>query len=408
MVRGIKFGIFFIIAFLILFLIFFHTRKINIGIVLPLSGDFKNDGISIKNGLVLAQDIFNSKRSNKKYHINLFIADSRGIPEKAAKKTRELIDKNKVEAVIGGVMTEETAAIASVCEEKKIAMICPGSSDSKLSGIGKFFFRIRPSDEMEGRLMASKIKNFQFTEGIRFFEYTLVLFNHSNYAENVKTSFIDNYEKNKGKVVSSIQYDTTAEETENIIKKSFVSLKKLDTAAIYIIGRPEDTTSLLLQLRKLTAFDPSAFKIFISMKSFTEGFKKNTSSFFIQRNLDKYTVVFPMIADLRKNNPDKDITNFIKNYIDKYKTDPETNAALGYDALMLAAESLSGRGTFTGDLQQDLISISEWKGVTGVIGFNNEHDYENITLYGYDGKDLLSFEMIKRKGFNRFFVQVWK
>lgn len=98
--------------------------------------------------------------------------------EIAANAAQELIKKNKVKIIIGGVCSEETIGAASISNQEKIILISPVSQDPKISEIGEFVYRTTaPTSLQDGEIIAkhATLKNYN-SVGIleEYNEYTSV------------------------------------------------------------------------------------------------------------------------------------------------------------------------------------------------------------------------------------------
>jgi branched-chain amino acid transport system substrate-binding protein len=80
--------------------------------------------------------------------------DDQGQTSTGVSAINKLININKVDCIIGGAMSSVAMAIAPISLEKKIVLLSPTATDPELSNAGKYFFRIWPSDNYDGKVMA--------------------------------------------------------------------------------------------------------------------------------------------------------------------------------------------------------------------------------------------------------------
>jgi branched-chain amino acid transport system substrate-binding protein len=69
-------------------------------------------------------------------------------------------------------------------------------------------------------------------------------------------------------------------------------------------------------------------------------------------------------------NPDPIVQNFRKNYQAKFNREPDSIAALGYDAAKVLADSIQRAGSTDGPALRDAIATANVAGVTGQLRMN--------------------------------------
>jgi len=73
-------------------------------------------------------------------------------------------------------------------------------------------------------------------------------------------------------------------------------------------------------------------------------------------------------------NPDPVVQNFVKAYRAKFKREPDSMAALGYDAAKVLADSLNRAKTTEGPKLRDAIASADVSGVTGRLKMNADRN----------------------------------
>jgi len=402
-----------VVAMLFLGLFFGCSGKrgeIKIGALLPLTGDIKDYGELVKNGMDFAVEEINNGDGVDGDNLKIVYADSQGTPEAATKVVFDLINKEKVPVIIGGVASSVSLAVAPICENNKVVLLSPASSSPKLTAISEYFFRIYPSDTLEGYTMANRIINYEFKNGKQYFDKVVVVASKTDYAEGVKIEFVKEYRRRKGVTLDVINYEPKNPEFDQVVKRVFASMKREDAVAIFIAGYYSDTAEFLLELRKAKRFDPQAMKVFASAGAYTPEFRTKAAPYFIPNGLNKYSLVFPLICNIKPDSPEPLISSFAKKFYAKYNTYPDSYAAHGYDAVKLVADVIARRGTMPRDIQYGISMTKDWQGVSGVITFDENHDVAKYPImYAYDGKDIFLFDpdyMTLRKDY--YEVEVWK
>lgn len=129
--------------------------KINIGIMLPLTGDTAEVGQALLNAATLA--LFDAKDKR----LVMIPTDTHGTPEGAIEAVNQLIAKN-VDVIIGPLFSENIKAAHPIAKEAGIKMI-GFSTDEEVAGDGVYLFSFRPEEQV-GRIIkyASKQHHKKF------------------------------------------------------------------------------------------------------------------------------------------------------------------------------------------------------------------------------------------------------
>ena len=96
-------------------------RKIALGCLLPLSGKWASFGKRALKGLLLATEAFSD--TPEEIAVTLFVKDTAGTPAGMGEKTRELIEKNHVQAIIGPMFLDTTRAAAEALRASPVPLI---------------------------------------------------------------------------------------------------------------------------------------------------------------------------------------------------------------------------------------------------------------------------------------------
>jgi branched-chain amino acid transport system substrate-binding protein len=110
------------------------AEPFKIGIIYPKTGKFSMLGPKMLDGLKMAlQDhgkIFGQEPK-------IYIRDSGTKVDLAMAAAKELIDKEHVNVMVGGMNTPINNSIANLCDEKRIPFLLPASGSNTMSGVGK-------------------------------------------------------------------------------------------------------------------------------------------------------------------------------------------------------------------------------------------------------------------------------
>ena len=127
---------------------------VNIGVLLPATGDIASHGQDSKISVQLAKDDFNEylKTMNAPWRMNLIIEDTQTDPVIALEKLQSLNSKG-VKQVLGTQTSSELRNIKSYADSNGMILVSPSSTSPKLA-IDDNIFRLVPDDTKQGVVLA--------------------------------------------------------------------------------------------------------------------------------------------------------------------------------------------------------------------------------------------------------------
>jgi branched-chain amino acid transport system substrate-binding protein len=144
----------------------FAQETIKIGLVTALSGQSARAGEAITRGMSVAIDEINAKGgllNGRK--LELVRRDDEGNPAKGVVAARELIYKEKVAVLFGGLDTPVSLAIVPIANQEKVPFMGPWAAGTPITRNGaspNFAFRVSAVDEIVNKAMLQYAqKNFQ-------------------------------------------------------------------------------------------------------------------------------------------------------------------------------------------------------------------------------------------------------
>ena len=328
-----------------------------VGILLPTTGDASSYGESIESGIRVALAEAREKGTLPQGFEVVWV-DTKSSPSEEVADLDRLVHKRGVKMIIGGATSDEARALLPELKKLNIVCLSPSASAPGLAKQSKLFFRIYPSDELEGGRAG------QFLYNTLKAKTTLIFTGDSTYSRGIEPEFRRQYEDGLGgKVVGDVQVKKGDWQAE---AKKLLKADKPD--AVYVIGYAREIVNVLGFLR--------AQKY--------GGRIMTTSAFYTGNMIQKAGplaegVFFPL-PPFDRTSEDPFIRQFVKRYMDTYQRAPDVFAAHGYDALRLVAKVMTvAKPPETDEIQKAMhFGISEFKGVTGPILFD---DYGNVKHY---------------------------
>jgi len=330
--------------------------KIWFGHVGSLTGAEATFGDSTDKGVKLAIEELNAKGGVKGKPLDLKTYDDQGKPEEAAIAATRLITQDKVAVLLGEVASSRSLAMAPIAEANKVPMISPSSTNPKVTKDGDktrpFIFRVCFIDPFQGTVMAK----FATGKGIK---KVAILRDVGNaYSVGLADYFLSKFKELGGTIVNDQSYKAGDQD----FKAQLTAIKAKGPEAIYVPGYYTDVALIARQSRELGLKVPlMGGDGWDSAKLFEIGGAAIEGSFYSNH--------------YSPEDPSPRIQDFIKRYRERFGAVPDSMAATGYDAAMVAADGLSRAKDVTGEAAAEAIAATKgFPGVTGVITLDQDHN----------------------------------
>lgn len=129
------------------------TGQPKIGVILPLTGQFGEQGKGVLRGLKFAQLKFQEQFPASRA-MEIIVRDSESSIIKAIRQTQELESDPDVLCVVGEVENFITAGIAGVADAKGLPVLAPVATDNGIADIGYNIFQANPTLGTQARSIA--------------------------------------------------------------------------------------------------------------------------------------------------------------------------------------------------------------------------------------------------------------
>ncbi len=322
------------------------NSPLRVGVVLPEKGAAAVYGASVKSGVRLGfADAFASGGAPP--GLEVVYRDSGSDPARAAGAAEALYESG-APVVIAGVTSAEAKALIPVADRQGAVLLSPSASAPDLARVSRFFFRVYPSDELEG------VKAADFLTLVRRARTVLVLQEDNDYTRGLLPVFVREFGSRGGRVAGSVRLDEAGWQGQ---VRGMLGPGAPD--GVYICGYGEAILGALRLLRSMgyrgTMCTTSAFSVgalLARAASLAEG------------------VFFPL-ASVDTASQKEPVRSFVRRYRAAYSLTPDVYAAHGYDAALAVLAALRGGGERSGAaVAQRLRSLSGIEGVTGPLAFD--------------------------------------
>lgn len=328
--------------------------EILIGEFGSLSGSEATFGISSTNGLKLAVEEMNNGSKLLGKNIKLITYDDQGKPSEAQTVVQRLIKNDNVVAVIGEVASSRSKAGAPICQQNKIPMISPASTNPEVTAIGDYIFRVCFIDPFQATVVSKFITNT-----LKLKKVAILKDVKNAYSTGLSDFFEKEFKSMGGEIIEIQSYSAGDKD----FKAQLTSIKAKNPEAIFIPGYYTDVNLISIQAREIGITCPLVGSDGWESEKLTEGKAKTSleGCFFS--------------THVSTENPDPAIQNFIKKYKEKYNMMPDAMSFLAYDAGMILFDAIKRAGSTEPEkVKNELAKTKDYNGVTGKITMNDQRN----------------------------------
>ncbi|MEZ5452431.1 MAG: ABC transporter substrate-binding protein [Thiothrix sp.] len=311
------------------------------------------DNDKLLNGILLAAEEINLREGkllgrNLKVHI-----EQEGDTFEATKSTiRRVVANPRVAAVLGHRRSSIAVPASAIYEHSKVVFMTPFATAKNLTGHSfQYVFRMIPSNEVMADQLASVAKTLGYQRVVTLYARDDL---------NRETAFLfEDAAINQGiKLVKSSSFFEKDRNYRPIISQ--FNNESFD--AIFIASSAPAAALMVKQLREMGIQEPILGSNSLNQAAYTDNAGSAAEN-----------TIIPSIYHPDEGNP---VTRqFIRQYREKYQTEPDYNAAQGYDSVMLLAAAIEKAGsTLPPLLSTTLHYMPAWVGVTGIHAFDEYGD----------------------------------
>ena len=347
-------------------------NTIKVGAILSVTGPASFLGAPEAKTLEMLVEDINAKGGINGAKVELVIKDSGGSPEKAVSFAKQLIEEEKVFAIIGPSTSGETMAIKNIAEEGKTLLLSCAAAEVIVNPVAKYVFKTPQMDRDAVLRIFQQMKKMNITK-------VGVLSSNTGFGKAGKEQ-LEKLAPGTGiQVLISEVYDKAATDLTAEVTK----LKAANVQAI-VNWSIEPAQAIVIK---------NARQIGITVPIFqSHGF--GNINYVKTAGAAAEGVIFPagrlLVADtLSDKNPQKSLLlSYKKSYEAKYKEEVSTFGGHAYDALLILAEAIKTAGT---DKEKVRTALENIKGLVGTAGIFN------FSATDHNGLDTMAFEMLTVK-----------
>jgi branched-chain amino acid transport system substrate-binding protein len=349
-----------------------------VGAYLSLSGEDAAFGIFTKDGIELAIDEINKAGGVKGKPLKVLYEDDKSNPQEATNKVLQLIDRDKVVALLGEVTSSRSKAGGIVANRKHVPMITPSATNPDVTKVGPFVFRVCFTDDVQGQATADFILDKLGKKRIGMIYATDDLYS-TGLAEEVRKEL-----KRRG--------------GEIVAEKGF--LKKETNFTTYLNELKDSKPDIIyapIYYNQMTLIARQGKAAGIKGEMFVGGDGWDADELINDAGDELEGAYFTNFY--APDVPWASAKDFRVKYNDRFHHDPSSNAAMGYDAAELLADAIGRAKDETPDaIRQAIQDTRGFQGATGAITMDaNRNADKPVIVVQIKGKKFTYFSTVHEK-----------
>ena len=306
--------------------------------------------------------------------LELVLKDSGGDSAKAVSFAKQLIEEEKVTAIIGPSQSGETMQIKDLCEGNKMILVSCAAAEVIVNPVAKYVFKTPQKDSQAVTWIYRTMKDKGITK-------IAVLSGNDGFGSAGKKQ-LEELAKPEGiEILANEVYDKQATDLTDILTK----VKAVPGVQAVVNWTIVPAQSIVPKNMKQIGLNVPLFQ--------SHGF--GNRKYVEQAGAAAEGILFPagrllVVDELPDDHPQKKLlASYKKDYEALYKEDVSTFGGHAYDALLIVTEAIKKAGSTDRDKVRD--AIENLHGLVGTAGVFN------FSATDHTGLDLSAFEMLTVK-----------
>ena len=306
--------------------------------------------------------------------LQLVVKDTAGSPEKAVSFAKQLIEEEKVLAILGPSTSGETMAIKDLCEQNQMLLVSCAAAETIVNPVARYVFKVPQKDSQAATWIYRTMKE----KGI---SNIAIVSSTDGFGAAGKKQLEDLAPAEGITIVANEVYDKQATDLTDVLTK----IKGNPKVQAVVNWSIVPAQSIVAKNMKQLGMDMPLFQ--------SHGF--GNRKYVQQAGAAAEGILFPasrllVVEDLPANHPQKEVlATYKKDYESRFKEDVSTFGGHAYDALLVVVEALKKAGEPEREKVRDALET-----LTGVVGTAGIF---NFSPTDHTGLDLTAFEMLTVK-----------
>jgi branched-chain amino acid transport system substrate-binding protein len=327
---------------------------IKIGEFASLTGKEATFGISSHEGTLMAIEEINAAGGVLGRKLELLTEDTQSKPGEPATVVNKLISRDGVVAMLGEVASSRSLEAAPLCQQGRVPMVSPSSTNPKVTETGDYIFRVCFIDPFQGTVMA----NFA-TKTLKAKKIAVFTDVKSDYSKGLAKFFKEQLLKNGGQIVAELDFNGGDKD----FKAQLTAIKGASPDAVFVPGYYTDAALICIQAKQLGLNVPFMGGDGWESEKLTEIGKDAVEGQYFSTHYH---------PDVGSEKSKQFVANYKKRWNGKV---PDALAACGYDSAIVLADAMKRASSTEGPKVRDaLAATKDFDAVTGRISINAQRD----------------------------------
>jgi branched-chain amino acid transport system substrate-binding protein len=348
------------------------AEPIKIGAIFSVTGPASFLGAPEARTVQMLVDKINAGGGVLGRKVEVVLKDSAGSPEKAVSFAKQLIEEEKVLAIVGPSTSGETMQIKALCEENKMILVSCAAAEVIVNPIARYVFKTPQKDSQAVTWIYNTMKDKGITR-------IAVLTGNDGFGAAGKKQLEDIAKTMGLEIVANEVYDKAATDLTDILTK----VKGTPGVQAVVNWSIVPAQSIVAKNMRQIGLNVPLFQ--------SHGF--GNRKYVEQAGVAAEGILFPagrllVVDDLPRSHPQKKVlAEYKREYERKYKEDVSTFGGHAYDAFMIVIEGLRKAGSADRDKVRD--AIENLQGFVGTAGIFNFSPTDHTGL-GLDAFEMLT------------------
>lgn len=305
--------------------------------------------------------------------IELIVKDSGGNPEKAISFAKQLIEEEKVLAIIGPSTSGESMKIKKIAEQGKTPLISCGAAEVIVNPVASYVFKTPQKDSFAAKKIFGEMKKLGISK-------IAIVAGNTGFGKAGKAQLTKIAPEFGIEVLAAETYDKKATDLSALVAKLMAN-KEIQAVVNWSIVPAQ---AIIAKNMRQAGWEVPLFQ--------SHGF--GNIKYVEAAGAAAEGIIFPagrlLVADgLTDSDPQKALLMKYKvDYEGKYKEAASTFGGHGYDAISILLTAIENGGADRDKIRDEIEKLKEFPGTGGVFSFSAED---------HNGLDINSFVMLTVK-----------
>jgi branched-chain amino acid transport system substrate-binding protein len=335
-----------------------NAGDITVGEFASLTGSTASFGQSSHRGTLMAMEEVNGRGGVLGRKVRLVTEDDQSRAGEAATVVRKLISRERIVGLLGEVASSRSLEAAPICQQEKVPMISPASTNPRVTEVGDYIFRVCFIDPFQGTVLA------KFANSRGWKRVAILTDVKQDYSVGLSQFFKQTFVGLGGQVIGEQSYSSGDKD----FKAQLTAIKAMEPDAVLSSGYYTEAGLIARQARDLGVNVPFLGGDGWDSPSLVEVAGKAIEGSFFSNHFSA-------------EDPAPAIQEFLRRYRERFKDEPDAMAALGYDSAMILVDAIERAGTTEATALKTAISATKsFSGVTGTISLNGQRNADKSAV----------------------------